>query len=549
MELHTLAPKTRKRLLCAAAIAVAIATHIATIVAVHGMAVIYHMGDGPDITNTFAKVDSNTHPEREKQVEKHNEQLRQVFAHFVTPTESTLQPHAPSLDMAVPESPQITTTTTSVSTLVDAPTETLSPATSPNVVVPLDNTDYAEDLLAATSIIPGAPPESFAFHRDATKTVMPGTSPTATQATAGQETLPASGAPLPSADSPLATVASSNDFTIETAFCPAPDGGYLFRLQLVPKQTVSFKRIKQNLFFLIDRSYSIDPERYELSKAAVINAIKALHTGDTFNILVFDSSITRMADDAVAWSTASVEAAEAFLAEQAHGGFYAGTELYSSLDKIIPEAVADNEVNTAILLSDGDTSLTRDDQRNTISLWSRNNSGKVSLFCVAADKSNNVPLLDVLSASNKGCLIYKPSIAELEEGLLELIDQIKNPIGKDIVITAIVPDNTVQLTTFPQKGRLADLYENRPYIIYGHINKLTNFYLFLQGKYYDHRFDIKQLVAFEEAQQAEPAQLQRLWAMHNAYACYDQYLSDGKPIHINEAKRLLAPYDIPIAFR
>ena len=92
-----------------------------------------------------------------------------------------------------------------------------------------------------------------------------------------------------------ASIASTKAFSLDAEFSPRPDGkGYLFKIAFIPKPGVAFKRIAQNYFFLIDRSHSIDPIRYEKSKAAVLKALSYLKKGDTFNILIFDDRMLRL---------------------------------------------------------------------------------------------------------------------------------------------------------------------------------------------------------------------------------------------------------------
>ena len=216
--------------------------------------------------------------------------------------------------------------------------------------------------------------------------------------------------------SSFGAIASTENFTLEVEYAPIQDEhGYFFCIKLLPKSGVVFKRIRQNLFFLIDRSHSIASDRFDATKRAVLQALPLLSQEDTFNILVFDTKIVRMSEVNLPFNRSSLEQAEIFLSSQKYGGIFASTDLYSSLGDIVPDAVAGTEVNTAILLSDGDTYLRKDNQRETIGKWTKHNSGKVSLFSVAAGKGNNLPLLDVLSSLNKGALHSRRNIAVLKK--------------------------------------------------------------------------------------------------------------------------------------
>ncbi len=350
--------------------------------------------------------------------------------------------------------------------------------------------------------------------------------------------------------STLGTIASSDDFNLNVAYAPRISGnGYIFRLELAQKPGVKFKRIVQNVFFLIDRSHSIRHQRYELTKQAVITLLSLLHAGDTFNILVFDDKIMRLSNRNMPVTPANIVQAREFLLRQEHGGLFAATDLYSSLGNIVPAIVAENEVNTAILFSDGDTFLSSDKQRDSIAQWTRQNAGKVSLYSVASGKGNNLALLDVLSVLNKGSVYYSVTDKGLESELLKLMQGIRSPIGKEIVITTIASAPGVAIKTYPYKSLLPNLYEGTPYVVYGTIDTLKDFHVFFQGKYYDKTLDIKQTVSFAKATRGDAAASERDLALQMAYEGYDRFLKEGHPAYLMQVKQLLQPYKIPVAFQ
>ena len=350
--------------------------------------------------------------------------------------------------------------------------------------------------------------------------------------------------------STLGAIASSDDFNLEVEYAPSPHGqGVIFKLELKPKPGVRFKRIAQNYFFLIDRSHSIPKLRYEITKQAVDSVLDLLQAGDTFNVLLFDDKIVPLAQENLAWNSENLEKAHQFLSKQHYGAIFATTDLYSSLGKIIPSAVVDQEVNTALLISDGDTYLSSDKQRDTIANWTRQNSGKVTLYSLASGKGNNLALLDLLSVFNKGALFYSTSDKGIETGLSYLLNSIKNPIGKDISLSTVSTVPGTQITLYPPNTFLPNLYENTPFVIYGTINKASDFHVFFQGRYYDKFLDIKQAVSFTSAKQVDGEKLEKNLAKHEAYKKYEKYLQDGNKEHLAEAKKLLQSYRIPVAFQ
>lgn len=344
------------------------------------------------------------------------------------------------------------------------------------------------------------------------------------------------------------SIANSNDFNVALEYALRPGGnGYYFRLTLTPKTSVLFKTIAQNVVFLIDRSHSIDKERYAESKTAVFQVLQKLRPEDRFNILVFDDRVTSFASQMVPSTPHNYEIARQFLHNQPYGGMFASTDLYSSLGNIIPDIVEPTEVNAAILLSDGDTFLSKDKQRRSIASWTNHNEGKVALFCVTAGEGNNLPLLDFLAAENKGALTHTQT--SVSDALSSLMKQIGRPIAKDIVVSAITRTPGTNLELFPPSNRQPHLYQNKPYVLYGTIDNPADFYLFLQGKYYDRWLDIRQLVSFRQGKQVSSAELEQALAVQQVYNLYEDYLRDGSIQSLSTARKILHQYKLPVAFQ
>ncbi len=344
-------------------------------------------------------------------------------------------------------------------------------------------------------------------------------------------------------------IANSSDFMVHVEYAPRlKEEGFIFKLSLLPKPHKQFKRIRQNFFFLLDRSHSISHKQYELAKEAVAKVLDLMHEEDTFNLFVFDGKVVKLSETNLPLNPKNRALAKSFLKAQKHGGFFATTDLYSSLDKIIPEAVQDNEVNTAILLSDGDTFLNKEKQRKTLNQWTQKNRGKVSLFSIAIGKRNNVPLLDLLSIFNKGSIRVAVNASQITGELTHLIQSLNSPIGKDLVATVLPHHTHAKVTLYPSVSRMPNLYENLEYVLYGSIDKASDFTLFLQGRYYDNWLDIKKTISLTKGILTDESCLKKNLLLQQAYQEYEQFLHTGHPEFLTKAKELLKPIQLPLAF-
>jgi hypothetical protein len=340
----------------------------------------------------------------------------------------------------------------------------------------------------------------------------------------------------------------NNDFNLSVAFSPNTQGkGYFFRATLLPKAEKHFHRIKQNIFFIIDRSYSISRARYDLTKKAVAECLSNLSEQDSFNILIFDSNVVEFSPTTLPAIEQNIEAAKEFLAKQEYGGIFASTDLYGSLNKVIPKTVAENEVNTAILFSDGDTYMKAGKQRASLKKLNEQNTGKVSLYCIVSESGDNISLLDLISTFNKGSIQTASNIEQIPTTLEKLLQSIHTPILKDIVATAVTKEKNA-IALYPPTQYLQNMYKQSPFTIYGTVERPEEFYLFLQGKYYDKWVSIKQKISFSGSQNTDNEDLKEEWAVQQAHNEYKKFLDSGNLQNVENAKNLLAPYKIPIAF-
>ncbi len=344
------------------------------------------------------------------------------------------------------------------------------------------------------------------------------------------------------------TLANSETFQAQVEYLPRPQhGDYLFRISLTPKKGRNFKRIKQNIFFLLDRSSSINKTIYYSTRDALSKSLSLLHPEDSFNVLVFDDQINSFSQEPSTASKENIQKAQEFLKTLNHGGIFSATDIYRSLNKIIPQKVSPQEANVALLLSDGDTFLSLEKQRKTIEDWTTNNEGKVSLFSFAIGTKNNLPLLDVISSFNRGILIHSPSINTIPFILKNFIQSIRYPLGKIFKATTIPSEPYMKIKLYPKNKRLPLFYENIPYVLYGSTTHLEDFSLFLQGKHYTSWLDIQIPISFSDATPAD-ASIEKQMAIQQAYDYYEKFLTTGSIYPLMQAKELLGPFEIETAF-
>jgi hypothetical protein len=352
---------------------------------------------------------------------------------------------------------------------------------------------------------------------------------------------------LPSLDD-LETSSYSDSFDADLVFLPREDGkGYIFALTLIPQPDLKLPKLNQRITFLIDRSNSIQQGRLNATKAAVHKALEELSSEDTFNIIAFDSKMEKMSPNDLPCMGKAYALAESFLEKIQLGSFFAASDLYKPLFLTVPGYARNDEVHTAILLTDGESFAKKAAQRAVLHDWTQYNGGKVTLFAVGMNDSH-METLDAAAAFNRGKVINAPTHRGLKRKLQKLIKTIQHPVAKNLACHAISRSPQSKIQIYPKSSQMPHLYLDQPYVILGETDTLDDFILFIQGRLKDRWLNVKKTISFLNARKGNKTLKQEL-ALQNAYHLYEQYVLDDNPKHIADAKALLEPYDFQAVFR
>lgn len=346
----------------------------------------------------------------------------------------------------------------------------------------------------------------------------------------------------------LETSSYSDSFDAELVFLPRDEGGYVFALTLIPRPDLELAKIRQHYTFIIDRSNSIQQDRLSSTKSAIHKAIGELSPEDTFNIVAFDSKVDKMSPTPLPCTEKSLAAAEAFLEKIQLGSFFSSSDIHKPLFLTVPSRVENDEIYTAILLTDGEPFAKRHVSRSILHDWTQYNAGKVGLYPLGLNSDVHTATLDVAASFNRGKMTSAPTSRGIKRKLLKLIKTIRIPVAKNLLCKAISRSPHVKIQLFPKTSQTPHLYLDQPYVILGETNTLDDFILFVQGRIKNRWLNIKKTISFVNAKKGGKS-LKKEWALQRAYQLYEDYARDENPKHIAEAEALLEPYDFQVAFR
>jgi hypothetical protein len=337
------------------------------------------------------------------------------------------------------------------------------------------------------------------------------------------------------------TIEWEQEVDIDIAYMPDREGHrYIFSLTIHPDFTFDGSPIGQNYYFLIDRSSSIEKHKLSRYKRAVQRALSAMKESDTFNIVFFDKKVAKLSESNLAVTPKNLRRAEDFLEQELSRNQFTAGNLYSTLDQLIPDAQNSEELHSVILISDGNGLMGPSKQRRSITEWLQKKQGSVNFYAAAAGRGNNLALLDLLSYSTAGKMLYSDTNASFPRKLVRFVKDLGEPLVKNITAEITPSDSSSIVKLHPFKAPLPPMFSGQPYVLIGEIDELCDFTLFLQGKSQDGWLNIKKTISLKEGKRGGRT-LEKLWSNIEIHNEYDQFMQSGKQTHLRKAKEIAIP--------
>ena len=329
----------------------------------------------------------------------------------------------------------------------------------------------------------------------------------------------------------------SNDFTVVPTFFPDEDG-YVFSLTVTPNQALETQRIKQNIYFLIDVSSDIEKHKIGVFKKSVLKALASLQSGDSFNIFLLDKTIVKLSPQSIPFSFKNLQLAEEFLEKKQEKALFSSFDLFKGLSETLDSIKEDDEVHTAVLLTNGKLTSNFTTQQKALQSLLEKNSEKISLFAAAVGQNNNLVNLDMLSSLFGGKLLYSDTNASFPRKLGAFVKNMQSPLAKNISISIEPSDSKADLTIFPSSFQIPNLYSKEPFIIMGRVDRLCSLQMTLEGKNEESLVLLNKEINFEDAIESSNA-LKKEWSIRQTSSLYEKFLKDSKSEHLKEAKEIL----------
>jgi len=238
---------------------------------------------------------------------------------------------------------------------------------------------------------------------------------------------------------------------------PASERDGFFMLLLAPGQ-VTERTLRRDLVAVLDVSGSMSGEKLDQAKAALVQLVGALRSGDRFRLVAFSSTVRSHSSGWREATPDNVRDAQDWVRSLAAEG---GTNIAGALTEAFAAAPAEGALGVVVFLTDGLPTVSETNPERIADAADRTR-GRFRVFAFGIGYDVNTYLLDRLTERARGTTEYVGQGGSIEAAVGSLTAKIASPVLTDLALSG----DGVELYDL-QPGSLPDLFAGDEMVILG----------------------------------------------------------------------------------
>lgn len=241
-------------------------------------------------------------------------------------------------------------------------------------------------------------------------------------------------------------------------FTETVSGEHYGLLMVTPPKVQSVNDLPREVVFIIDRSGSMGGASIRQARASLLDALGRLGPSDRFNIIAFDSDVTRLFGRTVPADRKHLARARGFVSRVQAGG---GTRMLPALEAGLTLPGGPEYLRQVVFITDGAVT-----NENAIFALLHQRLDRARLFTVGIGSAPNTYFMRKAAEFGRGSFTYVSGAAQVRERMSALFRKLESPVMRDIRIS--LPEG-VTAEMWPE--RVPDLYAGEPLLVSMKLNR------------------------------------------------------------------------------
>ena len=292
-------------------------------------------------------------------------------------------------------------------------------------------------------------------------------------------------------------------------------------------KAASHDRPAKTVVFVVDRSGSMSGKKIEQAKEALKFVLNNLRTGDTFNIVAYDSNVESFRPELQKYDEETRQAALGYVE-----GLYAGgsTNIDGALATALKMIEDDTRPSFVFFLTDGLPTTGETNEAKIAASARQHNKHRVRLINFGVGYDVNSRLLDRLARDNFGQSGYVRPDESIETHISRLYNKLSAPVLTDVAVKIDVEGASGSGGTsriYPKQ--VYDLFAGEQLVVVGRYKKAGDAKITIRGQVGGRQetFDFPGKLVNHSPDQTH-AFVEKLWAMRRIGEIIDEIDLKGK---------------------
>lgn len=284
----------------------------------------------------------------------------------------------------------------------------------------------------------------------------------------------------------LSFLTEKNGVTASLMAYPDPTigGGYFLLLAGVPADARREKElgIKREVTIVLDRSGSMEGEKFKQAQAAALQIVSGLEDGESFNIIDYSDSVSTFAPNPVVKTAQSAADARKYLKGLKANG---GTNIKDALVEALKQNPMERSLPLVLFLTDGLPTVGETRETAIRSTTKEANSYKRRIFTFGVGYDVNAPLLTALANESRSASTFVLPNEDVEIKVSQVFRRLTGPVLAEPVLTTLDAGNAIdtQKVRELQPVELNDVFEGDQIVLLGQYRGDGELKFRLQGNY------------------------------------------------------------------
>lgn len=342
----------------------------------------------------------------------------------------------------------------------------------------------------------------------------------------------------------LYTDSMGDEFDISVRTVPKKSGdGYLFSAQFTPVEKEDIDVPCNHIYFIVDRSSSIEEHRFITFKKSVNSALSFLDEKKArFNVGFFDYEVEWLNEQDVIPTKRQLTSIKRKLTNIDRRGKSNLTTFANLIDSIKFRASQLNEPHTVILLSDGRFMKNIRLQRQMLGSIASEIPETMTLFAASASDNNNRAMLNLLAGLFKGDTVHAKTHSAYARKVSALTKRVAQPLAYSTKITHIKGNE--EATLFDTCDQSRHMYANKYFKVYGETKDKKDIHIMLQAFTGERFINIPKTISFKNAEHS-PARVEQDIARESSIPHLLYFLRTGNNDALLVGNRILESNGMP----